>query len=64
MQIETLLRKVELELEVWILEHSYVDDLNCQVNNSFLGFVESVDLQSVFVETFVLDKNTKCTIFI
>ena len=31
MQIETLLRKVELELEVWILKHRYVDDLNCQV---------------------------------
>ena len=63
MQIETILRKVELELEVWILEYSYVDDLNCQVVVS-LVFVKSVDLQSVFVETFVLDKNTKCTIFI
>ena len=59
MQIETILRKVELELEVWILEHSYVDDLNCQAVVSQV-FVESVDLQSVFV----LDKNTKFTIYI
>ena len=41
------------------MEYSYVDDLNCQVVVSQV-FVESVDLQSVFV----LDKNTKFTIYI